>query len=53
MKRVHDDHYMIDVGIGNCLIYFALYSKQFSFSCSNIDSSVLGFDDRFIEEMNI
>ena len=53
MKGVCDNHYMIDIGIGDCLIYFTLYSKQFSFGCNNVDSSVLGFDDRFIEEMNM
>ena len=53
MKEVCNDHYMIDVGIGDCLIYSASYGKQFSFDCSNVDSSVLSFNDRFIEGMNM
>ena len=53
MKRVGDDHYMIDILIGDCLIYSATYSKKFGFSCGDVDSSVQCFDDRFIVEMNV
>ena len=53
MKGVSDDHYMIDILISDCLIYPAMYSKKFGFSCGDGDSSVQCFDDRFIVGMNV
>ena len=53
MKGVGDNHYIIDISIGDCLIYSAMYSKKFGFSCSDINSSMQCFDNRFIVEMNV
>ena len=53
IKGVSDDYYIIDILIGNCLIYFTTYSKKFGFSCGDVDSSVQFFDDRFIVGMNV
>ena len=53
MKGVSDNHYIIDILIGDYLIYPATYSKKFSFSCDDVDSSVQCFDNRFIVEMNV
>ena len=53
MKRVSNDHYMIDILIGDYLIYSATYSKKFGFICGDVNSSVQCFDDRFIVEMNV
>jgi len=53
MKGAVNDHYMIDILIGDCSIYPTTYSKKFSFSCSDVDSSMQCFDNRFIVGMNV
>ena len=53
MKGVSDDHYMIDILIGDCLIYPTTYSKKFGFSCGDVDSFVQYFDDRFVVGINV